>query len=142
MNRDALRRQLIRHEGMRLRAYRDTVGKWTIGVGRNLDDLGITEEEAMYLLDHDMQRVEREVRAAIPWFFELDDARQMVLCNMAFNLGIAGLMGFRATLTAIKNRDYAGAAGLMLDSKWARQVGHRAAELASIMRDGTMTVPA
>ena len=137
MNRDTLRQQLIRHEGLRLKAYQDTAGKWTVGVGRNLTDRGITVEEAMALLDHDIQRVEREVRAALSWFFELDDVRQIVLCEMAFNLGTAGLLQFHDALSAVKDGDYTAAAGHMLDSAWARQVGHRAVELADAMRDGT-----
>jgi len=136
MNREHLRRQLIRHEGLALKPYRDTTGHLTIGVGRNLTDQGLTHEEAMALLDHDLVRVEREVRTAIPWFFELDDVRQGVLCNMAFNLGITKLLEFHETLTAIHRRDYMAAAAHMLDSYWARQVGHRAVELAEAMRDG------
>lgn len=76
MNRDRLKAQLVIDEGLRLRPYRDSVGKLTIGCGRNLDDVGITAAEAMMLLDNDVSRVERELVARLPapWYaLEGDD---------------------------------------------------------------------
>jgi|SRR5690554_6313570 len=135
MDRELLRSQLKRHEGLRLKPYRDTVGKLTIGYGRNLDDNGISEPEAEMLLDNDIDRVAGELYR-IRGYNTLSPVRQTVIANMAFNLGTPGLMGFRRMWAAIERQDYESAAREMLDSKWARQVGSRATELAEIMRDG------
>lgn len=129
----SLRDQLLLHEGIRLKPYRDTVGKLTIGVGRNLDDVGISYEEALVLLDNDILRAQSAVMHALHWAAHLDRARFEVLVNMAFNLGINGLLGFPRFLAALEAGDYPKAAREMLDSKWARQVGQRAVELATIM---------
>jgi lysozyme len=136
-DRSQLRAQLTRHEGLRLKAYRDTVGKLTIGVGRNLDDVGITDHEAAYLLSGDIDRAVRGLFARYPaWFPKLDPVRQAVLVNMAFNLGLTGLAGFRRTLDCVARGQYGEASDAMLESKWADQVGQRAVELAAQMRTG------
>lgn len=137
MNLEKLRRQLIEHEGVRLKAYHCTAGYLTIGVGRNLDAKGITMPEAMALLDGDIEEVLRGMRR-VPAFNSLegDDVRRRVLVDMAFNLGIDGLLGFRRTLQAIEDGNYTYAADLMLQSKWAGQVGRRAVRLAEMMRTG------
>lgn len=127
--------QIKRHEGLRLHPYRDTVGKLTVGYGRNLDDLGITGEEAEALLENDLGRVMRRL-APLPAFRDLDDVRQAVLINMAFNLGYGGLLKFKRMWAAIEAADYDEAARQMLDSLWARQVGRRATELADMMQTG------
>ncbi len=132
----SIRDQLVRHEGLRLRPYRDTVGKLTVGVGRNLDDVGLSREEAFLLLDNDILRVQSEVIHALPWAVDLDRPRFEVLLNMAFNLGITGLLGFTNFLAHVQQGEYEDAAHHMLDSKWAVQVGKRAQELAQIMRSG------
>ena len=131
-----LPRLLVRHEGIRLRPYTDTVGKLTIGIGRNLDDKGITEDEALYLLRNDVEEARRGLDKAIPWWLWLDEVRQAVLLDMAFNMGVRGLLGFIVTLPLIQEGRYAEAADAMLKSKWARQVKGRAAELAVMMRTG------
>ena len=127
---------LIRHEGLRLKAYRDTVKKLTIGVGRNLDDVGITREEALFLLDNDIVRVRREVLKSFPWFSHLNAVRQNVVLNMVFNMGLPRFRQFKKTIAAIKAKKWDEAADEMLDSRWARQVGRRARELATMMRTG------
>lgn len=129
---------LKRDEGMRLRPYRDTVGKLTIGYGRNLDDRGITAEEAEMMLQHDLATAERECAISFDWFAALDDARQSVLVNMAFNLGLSRLRGFGVMLACVREGDYAQAAEEMLRSKWAKQVGGRADRLAAQMRYGRL----
>lgn len=126
----------MRDEGCKLKPYRDTVGKLTIGYGRNLDDVGISALEAEVLLDHDLATAEQECRKAFPWFADLNDVRQRVLVNMAFNLGLPKLQGFTKTLACIADRDYERAAANMLASKWAAQVKSRAVRLARMMRDG------
>lgn len=135
-NLDALRRQLIAHEDIRLKPYRDTRGKLTIGVGRNLDDMGLTQGEVMSMLDHDIARCINELNDHLPWWRNMTDARQRALLDMCFNLGITRLKTFKKALAAMQEEDYDKAALEMLDSKWARQVKGRAVTLASMMRAG------
>ncbi len=127
---------LIYHEGLRLKPYMDSGNTLTIGVGRNLEELGISREEALVLLHNDIARVSRELDASLPWWKQLSDTRQKVLISMAFNLGIAKLLGFTGMLSALENGDYSAAAEHMLDSRWASQVGTRAVELAYLMENG------
>lgn len=136
MDLDVLKAELVRDEGLRLKAYRDSVGKLTIGVGHNLDDVGITYAAAMQMLEDDILDVMGQMDAQIEWWATLDDARQRVLANMAFNLGIKGLLGFQHMLAAAKVGNFEEAAEQMLSSKWATQVGARAVRLAQMMRTG------
>lgn len=136
MNRDELRSMLVLHEGLRLHPYKCTSGKTTIGVGRNLDDNGISNDEAMYLLERDIDRVEAELDSRFTWWRQMTPARQAVLADMAFNLGINRLLGFVNTLKFMRDGDYEAAADGMMDSLWARQVGNRAIRLAKMMREG------
>jgi len=129
---------IIKHEGIRLKLYKDSVGKNTIGVGRNLDDVGITEDEAEVLLTNDIGRAIHELSNYLPWWNDLDSVRQMVMVDMCFNLGIFGLLTFRKTLESIKNGDYEKASRQMLQSKWAKQVGGRARELSEMMKAGEL----
>jgi lysozyme len=128
--------ELVRDEGRRLMPYVDTAGKITIGVGRNLTDLGISLGECAAMLDKDIARAELGLDHALPWWRELDGVRQRVLLNMAFNLGLVGLSSFRATLGAIKEARFTDAAAGMQASLWARQVGRRAERLARMMESG------
>lgn len=136
IDREAMVRQLRLHEGERLKPYRCTAGKLTIGVGRNLEDRGISREESAMLLANDIANEERELVRALPWVAKLDEVRQRVLLDMSFNLGIAGLLGFKNTLATIQEGNYQRAAAMMLDSKWAGQVGARAERLARMMATG------
>jgi len=137
MDRQLLRSQIERHEGIRLKPYLDTATppRLTIGYGRNLDDRGISLDEADYMLANDIDKVERELDT-IDEYAALNCIRQTVIANMAYNLGFSGLMQFRHMWKHLARHDYPGAAKEMLDSKWARQVGNRAIELAKIMRTG------
>lgn len=135
MNRQLLRSQLERHEGLRLKPYQDTVGKLTIGYGRNLEDVGISRDEADFMLDNDIDQVERQLKT-VDEYRDLDPVRQTVIANMVYNLGFAGLMGFKNMWAAIGRRDWNSASEEMMQSKWARQVGVRAVELSEIMRTG------
>ena len=136
VNLHRLQKQLIRHEDLRLKPYRCSVGKLTIGIGRNLDDVGITEEEAYFLLGNDISRVIAELEQNIPVFSSLDEIRKRVVIDMGFNLGISRLLRFRRMLAALEQGDYQKAAAEMLDSKWARQVGKRATNLNKMMLTG------
>lgn len=123
-----------RHEGYRQFAYRDTVGKLTIGIGRNIDDRGISEDESEYMLNNDIDICMSDLSRNIPGFNELPETVQIVLVDMCFNLGIVRLMKFKKTLLYIHEGLYYKAADEMLDSSWARQVGTRATELSEMMR--------
>jgi len=140
MNREELAKQLVVDEGLKLKPYHCTAGKLTIGVGRNLDDVGITKPEAMMLLAADIERVEAELDRVLPWWRAMSDRRQQVLANMCFNMGLGnsarGLLSFRNTLAAMRRGDYKAAARGMLDSTWSRQVGARAERLAAMMEQG------
>lgn len=133
---DNLIKMLVTHEGLRLKPYLCTSGKLTIGVGRNLDDVGITEEEALYLLKNDVVRVLQELQDNLLYWEDLIAVRKEVLADMCFNLGLARFLRFRKMLAALDQKNYIEAAAEMLDSRWAQQVGQRAQTLAQMMRNG------
>jgi lysozyme len=135
MNAQRLAEDLLRDEGLRLKPYRCTAGRLTIGVGRNLDDRGISESEALLLLDNDIKDCWGRLAAAQPWVLAAPEAVQEVLVNMCFNLGLAGLLAFRQTLALLQVGRHAEAAAEMLRSKWAAQVGARAERLAQRLRE-------
>lgn len=132
---DALLKQLKLHEGRKRFPYEDTVGKITIGVGRNLTDRGLSDDEIDYLLNNDVDECVADL-ATFPWFATLDSIRQRVMVDMRFNLGPSRFRGFRRMLTAIAEKDYAKAAHSMQNSLWARQVKTRAVRLVQMMRSG------
>jgi len=136
INYHALEDELIRDEGMRLKPYIDTVGKLTIGVGRNLDDRGIDEREARLMLQDDIAICEEELDRNAPWWRGMSDARRRALLNMCFNLGFPKLSNFKEMLLCLQNGSYARAAGEALDSKWAGQVGDRALRISKMFREG------
>ena len=152
-----LLKQLMKSEGLRLEVYQDTLGIDTIGVGRNLEDRGITKEEldaldipnmetvyqhgitesdAMLLLENDVQIVEEELLKAHPCIAELDAVRQLVLVDMAFNMGVPRLCKFKKMWAGVHDRDFRTAAKEMLDSRWAVQVKSRSHKLAHAMHHG------
>ena len=137
MKLDSLISQLISDEGIRLKPYRDSLGVLSIGIGRNLDDVGITQDEAMLLLQNDIRKAYADLTTALPWVQTLDDVRQNVLIAMTFNMGIGGLLRFKNTLNLIKRHEYNQAASAMLQSLWATQIGARAKRLADQMRTGS-----
>lgn len=130
--------QLKIDEGLRLTAYKDTVGVWTVGYGHAHVAPGTvwTREKAEQQLIEDVREHNAKLAKALPWIATLDPVRRRVLQNMAFNLGIAGLLGFKNTLEYVRTGQYEEAARGMLASKWARQVGNRAVRLAKQMRTG------
>ena len=149
--------KLIAHEGLRLQVYKDTLGIDTIGIGRNLEDRGITKEEldwmdipsmdavyeygiteadAMYLAKNDVQIVEEELVRAHPCVDKLDAVRQLVLMDMAFNMGVPRLRKFTKMWNAIHENKFDIAAKEMLDSRWAVQVKSRSTKLAHAMHHG------
>lgn len=135
MNRRILSAQLRFHEGEPLKVYIDPLGIPTIGVGRNLRDKGISKKESEYLLQNDIDECLDDLNRQFPWFASLSTNRQHVLIDMRFNLGMKGLLGFVNTLKFIADGKYDAAAGNMLASKWADQVGDRAKRLAYMMKN-------
>jgi lysozyme len=155
--RDYLIEKLIAAEGLKLQVYKDTLGIDTIGIGRNLEDRGITKQEldeldipsidhvyeygiteadAVYLATNDVQIVEEELVRAHPCVDRLDSVRQLIVIDMAFNLGVPRLCKFKKMWSAIHEEQYDVAAKEMLDSRWARQVKGRATKLANAMHNG------
>ena len=132
----SLKDQLVRDEELRLKPYTDSVGKLTIGVGRNLTDKGISFQEAQGLLANDIADATADLQAKLPWTATLDDVRKGAMLNMTFNMGIGGLLEFHDFLARMQRGDFPGAAGAMLDSLWARQVGTRATRLSIQIQSG------
>jgi lysozyme len=134
-----MRAQLIRHEAMATLMYEDSEGIPTIGVGHNLQR-PIPEPLLLALLDYDIHEAETDVRDLCRLydisFDNLTEQRQMVLLDMSFNLGKTRLSGFRKMWAALHKHDYDTAGDEMLDSRWAKQVGKRAGDLAIMMRAG------
>lgn len=158
-NKQDLLNELIKHEGLRLTVYQDTLGIDTIGIGRNLQDRGISKEElaeldiptiehiyeygiteadAMVLAENDVQIVEEELVRAHPCVDRLDSVRQLVLIDMAFNMGVPRLCKFFKMWAAIHENKFDVAAKEMLDSRWAIQVKSRSTKLAHAMHTGEM----
>ena len=152
-----LMEKLIAHEGLRLTVYKDSLGIDTVGIGRNLQDRGISKEEldeldipsidhvyeygiteadAMFLAQNDVQIVEEELLRAHPCVEDLDAVRQLVLVDMAFNMGVPRLCKFKKMWNAIHERKFDIAAKEMLDSRWATQVKSRSTKLANAMHNG------
>lgn len=138
MIQEKLEAQLEVDEGKRKRIYTDTVGKITGGVGRNLTDRDFSDDEIALMLKNDIAIVEADLDRNCPWWRGMCDARQNVLANMCFNLGVKRLLGFKDTLALMQAGRYDATAMAMLDSQWARQVGARAFRLAIVMRSGML----
>lgn len=131
-----LRELLIKHEGIRLKPYLCPAGKLTVGVGRNLEDVGLSDQEARMMLTNDIHRVVKETADNFKWFKSLNLARQDVVLSMVFNLGLTRFRQFKKMHAWLSVANYDNAANEMLSSVWASQVGIRAVELATMMRHG------
>lgn len=124
-------------EGLMLSLYKCSAGKTSIGYGRNLDDVGISKKEAEFLLQNDIDKVIAQLKEHLSECFDsLSENRKAVLVNMAFNLGIYGLLKFKKMVKALKVMDYEEAGKQMMDSRWAKQVGKRATRLRDMMING------
>ena len=158
-SRDKLVYMLIVDEGIKLEVYKDSLNIDTIGIGRNIEErgltdaelqhlgyttlqevycIGITENGAKHLLGNDIDIVERELSSVHPCIKDLNEARQIVCLNMAFNLGVPRLCKFKKMWAAIHSEDFSSAAKEMLHSRWAKQVKDRAIRLSKIMRKGKL----
>ena len=134
-----LKKLLIKHEDEVNHVYPDSEGWWTIGVGHLVDKRKggkISHNAAMFILDEDIAEVIGQCDRAFDWFDDLDEVRKIVILNMVFNLGLDGFKDFKKTIQYIDNENYNEASIEMLDSKWASQVGRRAAELSEMMKNG------
>lgn len=134
-NRAVMVEQLGKDEGFRKNLYLCSAGKQTIGFGRNLEDRGVTREEATYLLNNDIELAIKDAEK-FTWFEDLNQARKAVVVNMIFNIGLPTFKKFKNTIRLIKAGDYDEASVEMLDSRWARQVGSRARRLSREMKKG------
>ena len=153
---DPLKAMLIRHEGQVKQGtnhvpYDDKtsarfdqgdtlVGKLTLGIGRNISDRGITDDEAMMLLTNDIELVRTQLDKALPWWHKENEARRAVMISMAFNLGITKWLSFKTTLGLWENGKHSEAADRLLTLPWAKQVGQRAVELTDMLRSGKWKV--
>ncbi len=126
---------IARHEGLRLKPYKDSVGKISIGYGRNLEDVGISEAEAESMLTQDVTIAYADAQK-FEWFKDLNGPRRAVIVNMIFNLGFTRFNGFKNTILFIEKGMFIAAGEEMLDSKWAKQVKGRALELSGMMKTG------
>jgi lysozyme len=133
MDRQRLCQQLRLHEGVEHKPYKCTAGYLTIGVGRNIEERGLSDDEIDFLLDNDVQIVVDELGRTYDWFFDLTEVRQRVVADMVFNLGLPRFSQFKNMIAAIEAEDYVQASNEMMDSRWAQQVGLRASRLAEMM---------
>lgn len=136
MDRARLAAQLESDEDKRRHPYRCSEGYLTIGIGRNLDDRGLSDDEILYLLNNDIAIVESALDRNLPWWRSMTEARQQALANMAFQLGISRLLGFKNSLALLKAGRWDAAAAEFLDSKWARQTPARAKRITDMIRKG------
>lgn len=130
---------LKRDEGVIPHAYQDHLGYWTIGVGRLIDERrhgGLSPDEIEYLLANDIRKKHAELDAALPWISQLNEVRQRALMNMAFQLGVNGLLGFTNTLRLMRAGKFKEAAESALASKWAVQTPERAERIAAMIETG------
>ena len=133
MDRQRLFKQLRLHEGVEKFPYRCTAGYLTIGVGRNIEERGLLDDEIDFILDNDIEVVMSEVSVTFDWFFDLSEVRQRVVADMIFNMGLPRFKQFKKMIAALEEGDWSEAANQMMDSKWAKQVGKRAERLRDMM---------
>lgn len=136
MNIKKLTQSIKHNEGFSSGIYLCTAGKRTIGFGRNLDDVGISAKESEYLLESDIKRIYISLNIEIPLFDTFPDYVQNILIEMAYQMGVSGLLKFKNTLKHIKWGQYDNASAEMLNSKWANQTPMRAKTLSNLMKGG------
>lgn len=134
MDMDRLRKTIIRHEGSRLKMYQDTLGIWTIGVGHNIQEKGISPDVMALILEEDLAESIADLKRNISFFSDLPEQIQEALVNLCFNMGIPRLLQFKKTLAYLRDEDFKSAANELLDSRYAAQVGQRAIEISDMIR--------
>jgi len=135
MDRNKLKEWMKHDEGYKNIPYVCSEGKLTIGYGRNLQDRGISKEEAEFMLENDMKSTEKDLLTC-QWYLDAPSSVKDALFNMCFNLGLPRLLGFKKMIQAIKDKDYTKASIEALDSRWAKQVHDRAKAIAVMIREG------
>ena len=143
MNRQELARQLIVHEGLKLYPYRCSANKLTIGVGRNIEERGIAEDEALYLLNNDIDLSIKELTNEFAWFEKISETRQAAFIDLHFNMGMNRLLGFKKTLSLVEravegDASWQDVAHELLDSRWSEQVGSWAHVIADMIALGDL----
>jgi len=140
---ESLEDRIIRHEGFRSTVYKDSLGFPTVGIGHCLtkdqcDNYtnGISYDDAVKLLESDIATVKQNCAKEFPWILGLDDCRQSIIYEMAFQLGVGGVTKFHNMIAAIRSQDWPTAAKEMLDSQWHTQTPNRVEELAELMLNG------
>lgn len=133
MNTQKLKEQIIDHEGIRLKLYRCSAGKLTIGIGRNIEKKGINTDEAFHMLTNDIQECLVDIITIFSDFSEFPEKIQLVLMDMRFNLGASGFRGFRKMIAAAKSQDWEGMKREMIHSNWYGQVGRRSRNLVKMV---------
>jgi lysozyme len=128
-----LEQQLLDHEEYRQFVYRCPAGKLTVGIGRNLENKGLTLDESMFLLRNDIRECIEDLWTIFPNFHELSDVKRHVLIDMRFNLGATGFRKFKRMICAVRDENFTLAAFEMRDSRWYGQVGRRGKTLRNMM---------
>ena len=136
MDRQRLFAQLRLHEGVEHMPYKCSAGFLTIGVGRNIEERGLSDDEIDYILNHDVNIATDELVRTFDWYPDLDEVRQRVVIDMVFNLGMPRFQQFKKMIQALDEGDYKEASIQMMDSRWASQVGARAERLRDMMETG------
>lgn len=136
-DRQKLTASIQRHEGYRQFPYKDSTGHLTIGYGRNLSNVGVSDDEATYLLQCDINKVVSTAQTQ-PWWINVrgNDARTRAFLEICFNVGFGALEGFSKALDAAMQSDWLTCASEFLNSVWARQVGQRAITLTQMIANG------
>jgi len=136
VDRQRLFAQLRLHEGVERKPYQCTAGYLTIGVGRNIEERGLSDDEIDYILNNDVNIATDELVRTFDWYADLDEVRQRVVIDMVFNLGMPRFKQFKNMILGLEDGDYSAAAIHMMDSRWASQVGARAERLRNMMETG------
>ena len=139
MNMEMFRKLVVLNEGKRNQMYKDSLGIETIGIGHNLRDKPVSDRAVYVIFEDDMAEIFPQLDKHVPWWRDLDDARQCAIADMAFQMGIGGLLGFRNTLALIRAGQYTDAAVAMRESKWHTQTPVRAERIALIMETGVLS---
>ena len=134
-NKKKLIAELTRDEAYKRKVYKDSVGILTVGIGRNLENVGVSLDEAQYMLGNDIKAAVADAKK-FSWYGCMSPVRKRVVVNMIFNLGLPRFKRFKKTIKFAERGDYQGFSTEMLDSEWAKQVGIRARRLSKMMKEG------
>ncbi len=134
MTKDEIKKWIKGHEGLNLKPYICKEGRVSIGYGRNIQDNGISIDEAELLFNNDLNKTEKEL-LQYGWYLNSPTNVKDALLNMCFNLGIQKLLTFTKMINAIIDKNYTQAAKEVMESKWAHQALKRAKDVAVMIRE-------